>query len=448
MRVAQQDRTWSPVAEGYAAGLFLAYVFFLFLHSAPPSLTNYADWTYQGILLKELLLGHSDLWHRLKPYPVPNSTVTIGIGLLSLVLPWVLAAKVWLSVQLAISFFCLRHLLRTIGSGSAPWIILPQAAFLNVSFWYGFMNFDFGLCWVLLIASLLLRQLRAHKQTWIDEVGIGGVLLLAFFTHMIPFAFAALLVVLYAVQTRRWRIIWPLLPSMLLTLWYVLGRYMVSENADAAIGLVPTARAYSGMFWATKLHALLKSFGFVNLVTADHSIDIALWGRTLFVLLILANLLLCAILSWRMIAAFLKADRSATPDRFLWTAILLVIPVYLLVPGAALGVSDPGSRVLQVALCVGLILGVSQWSDCSLRRITFLCSGILGIAGVYLFNAVAMTPQNISGRGMILPAAIIGFAQVPVYDQDRYYRALESGDRRLAVFPTGMFVNTNLKPLR
>ena len=98
----------SRAAEWDAAGRLLVYACLLWGHSVPPSLTDYANWTYQGVLLRDHLLGHADAAHALKPYPVPNSAATLGIGFLSLLLPWTIAAKAWLCVQLAAGLFALK----------------------------------------------------------------------------------------------------------------------------------------------------------------------------------------------------------------------------------------------------------------------------------------------------------------------------------------------------
>ena len=138
------------------------YAAVLFAKARPISMTDYANWTYQGVLLARHMRGLGDTAHLLKTYPVPNSAATLGIGLLALMLPWVTAAKLWLCLQMAMTFVAIRHLARTIHATGALWFVLPQAAFLGVNWWYGFVNFELGLAWVLLVASMLLRRVRGH----------------------------------------------------------------------------------------------------------------------------------------------------------------------------------------------------------------------------------------------------------------------------------------------
>ncbi len=438
MKASGKRWRWSRAAECYAAGLFLLYAGLLLGHATPPSLTDYANWTYQGVLLKNHLLGRPDLVHWLKPYPVPNSAATVGVALLALFLPWELAAKLWLCLQLGLSFAVLRHLLRTLEGRDWAWLLVPQAVFLNVNFWYGFMNFQLGLCWVLLAASLLLRRARtdARESNW----PVGVVLVLAFFTHMIPFAFAGLLVLLYTRQTRRARMLWQVAPGAALTLWYLAGRFLLAGNGDGQAGMVATVKTYSAAFWAYKVNSYVKSFGFVSPETQDYF----LFGRGLFMILLLVNLALCLAAGWALIATARRAFAERSDERFLWLGIGLLVPAYLLAPGAALGVSDPGSRLLQAALALGLVLACRKGS----WTMPVAAGGgvLLACMGVFLFVRMGFAPGHPLAAKPSLPARVVEFNHVPNDDQDYFYTALRRGDLRLQVFPTGMFLNRNAEP--
>ncbi len=422
----------SRAAEWYTAGLLLVYACLFWGHSVPPSLTDYANWTYQGVLLRDHLLGHPDAAHALKPYPVPNSAATLGIGLLSLLLPWTLAAKAWLCVQLAAGLFALKHMLRTVGSGAAAWLIVPGAVFLNLNFWYGFTNFELGLCWLLLLASLLLRQGRAARS---GEWKLGVLLLLAFFTHMIPFAFGVLLLVLFAAQTGRWRLLWQALPSAFLCCWYVLGRFLIADNADGQAGMQASVRNYSEAFWAFKGNSYLKSFGFINPESGAYW----LLGGSWFAILFLLNLVLALLLGWAMLQAARRGLRRGREERFLWIAVVLAVPLFLLAPGAALGISDPGARILQAALALALVLAAGKQGR--VLALGAFCSAAIAAAGIYLFFVAGFRTVSHKPGQARLPDAMVTFAHVPNHDQDYFYGALEHGEMRLRVFPTGMFLN-------
>lgn len=433
-------RRW---AEWYAATVFFVYCLLLLTHTAPPSLTDYANWTYQGVLLRGHLLGLPDAAHWLKLYPVPNSAATIAIGLLSVLLPWKIAANLWLCLQLLISFLAIRHLMRTTGGSAALWFIAPAALFLNVNFWYGFVNFELGVCWMILVASLLLRMDRLPNAGLMRECILGVLLLLAFFSHMIPFAFACLLLIFYAIQARHYRLLWQIAPATMLSIWYLFGRFILSGNADGQAGMVAQVRTFSGAFWAYKVNSYLKSFGFINPGSADGSVDITVFGRAVFVALFLVNALVCAILAWYMVRAAISAFRNRAPERFVWAAVALMLPLYALAPGTALGVSDPGSRVLQVMLAVSLLM----ISDRGLPlRVAAVCASILTAAGIFLFARLAFSPTVPVSSGRPLPHPVVIFGHVPYNDQDYFYTALQRNDMGLPVFPTGMFLNQVQKP--
>ena len=267
---------WSRFLELYCAAVFLGYVLIILGHGSIPSLTDYANWTYQGVLLRDHLLGLPDPTHALKPYPVPNSAATVGIGLLSLLMSWQLAAKLWLAAQLVFALASVHYFLEAIGANASA-SILGAALFLNLNLWDGFINFQMGMSWVLVIAAVLVRK-QERPQPGRDW-RIGVLLLLTFFTHMLPFAFAGLLVILYCFELRRFRLLWQLVPSGLACVWYVAGRYLVGADVDGQAGMAESVRNYSAAFWAFKGNSYLKSLGFVNPTYAGKSALLAWVGK-------------------------------------------------------------------------------------------------------------------------------------------------------------------------
>ena len=430
-RETAPDATWGP---WFAGLVFAAYAAILLAHRAPPSLTDYADWTYEGVLLRNHILGHPDPTHLLKHYPVPNSAATIGIGLLALVLPWTLAAKAWLIVQFTLTFAALRHIAHTLRVRTLFWLVLPQAVFLNLNFWYGLVNFQLGLCWILFLISILLRRQDSSGRDW----PVGLVLLLAFFTHMLSFAFCCLLILLYCRQIRSWKLLWQLIPGALLSAWYLFGRFFWAGNADGHVGIGAVARDYSLAFWIFKLNTLPRFLGFVNPGAAGPQ----LLGRPLYLVLFGLNLVLAIVLTVMLYRCARRVWRQGIPENFIFNAALVMLPCFLLVPGAAFGVYDPGGRLLQMALVAGLPLCTSGFAPNSiwLARLAGFSSVALTAAGLYLFAITGFQPNYLPAAPR-LPHLIADFALVPNSDQDAYYRALEHGYESWPVFPTGMFLN-------
>jgi hypothetical protein len=82
---------------------FLAFAVVVLSFPAPPILRDYPDWVYQGVLLAKALTGHPVAGYALKPYPVPNSMTTVGLGVLTVAFGWQLAAKLWVVVYLVLA---------------------------------------------------------------------------------------------------------------------------------------------------------------------------------------------------------------------------------------------------------------------------------------------------------------------------------------------------------
>ncbi len=426
----------SRFLEVYCAALFLLYVLIIFGHRSIPSLTDYANWTYQGVLLRDHLLGLPDASHALKLYPVPNSAATVGIGLLCLLMPWQLAAKLWLAMQLLLALTSIRYFLRATGVDASA-SLLGAVLFLNLNFWDGFINFQMGMSWVLVLAALLLRRQEARERgrDWV----VGALLLLTFFTHMLPFAFAGLLVVLFCVQLRRFRLLWQLLPSGIACVWYAAGRYLLGANAEEQAEMAEPVRNYSAAFWAFKGNSYLKSLGFLNPTYLGKSALAGWVGFAGFVLLFAVNLALAAAIAWCFFSVLRRGLSPGTPERFLWVGVVALLPLYVVAPVSLLGVSDPGSRLLQLSLVLGLLL-CARSSNSSLA-IAKGCAFVLMTVDIAMFAHFAYGPERPGAEGSAVPRSVLSFAHVFNHDQDYLVQALDHGDQTKPVFATGMFLN-------
>ncbi len=427
---------WSRFLELYCVAIFAMYVLIILLQPTVPSLTDYANWTYQGVLLRDHLLGLPDQVHALKPYPVPNSAATAGIGVLSLWMSWQMAAKLWLAAQLIFALVSIRLFLRAIGADRSV-SILGAALFLNLNLWEGFINFQMGISWVLILAAVLLRR-QNNLQTGRDWI-VGALLLLTFLTHMLPFAFAGLLVILYCLQINRFRLLWQLVPSGLACIWYVAGRYLVGANEDGQAGMAESVRNYSAAFWAYKGNSYLKSLGFINPTYGGRSALVEWVGRGAFLLLFALNLVLAATLAWCIFSVLRRALFQKNAERFLWVGMVALLPIYAVAPVSLLGISDPGSRLLQLSLALGVLL-------CAARQTKPLaiakgCALVLMTIDLAMFLHFAYGPEKSGSAGSPLPHAVLSFGHVFNHDQDYLVQALERGDRTRPIFATGVLLN-------
>ncbi len=216
--------------SGNRAGKIFFVVSFLALGLAvlgsaqTPILRDYPDWVYQGVLLAKLLTGHPVAGYALKFYPVPNSLTTVSLGLLTVVFGWVLAAKLWVVISLAFAAFTGLYTGKVLDvKDGGLWWVLPATLFLGQLFWFGTISFNIGLCLLLLIACALYRER--------ERTGLFVLLLVAcFFVHLIVYASALVMILLYCMQHRRWKLAYVGLATTPLAAWYFAGRLLTHSN--------------------------------------------------------------------------------------------------------------------------------------------------------------------------------------------------------------------------
>jgi hypothetical protein len=430
---ALRDSRIERLCITFAVLLLFSYAVILFVHRAPAKMKDYGDWTYEGVMLHDTLIGHPPPNVVLKHYPVPNSLETVGIALLCFVFPAELAAKVWILIYFVLVTLVSFYMYRSWKHCSPlVWLVIP-GIFLGVGFWWGFVNFLTGVLWTTVMAGMLLRGSTSRWK-------YGAVLVLAFFTHMVPFAAALLLLVCFSLDKRRYTLLWQSLPAVGLTVYYAIGRYFFAGNVDGHGGMVSSVRYLSGPFWAFKVNTYLKSFDFVNPVVKSTGLLPLELGSGIFLLLFSLNLVIASIFFYLIVFAIKREVRTASETRFFWIAFLLMIPLVLLLPGEALGVSDPGARVLQCLLWPALWLCSG---NIRALRIAAVLAALLSCLNIWQWAnlAFAPPPQKIlsSGSRSNLPAALSTFGQAQYFGGEPFHEALQQGDMSLPVWPTGMF---------
>ena len=186
-----------------------------------PPLQDFAEWAYQGALLARLALPWdlpgAEVW--LVAHPVPNSLAQALLGLLSLLLPATLAARVFLlgllGAGLAVALALARQ--RQPAAAGAFAVVLLVSVFCNATFWNGYVNYQLAL---LLFAAWFLLPPARRAEAW-PILGFG---LAIFFSHAAVFvAFGVLVGVRGRLRRRLGAAVLGLGPVMLLGAWYVLA---------------------------------------------------------------------------------------------------------------------------------------------------------------------------------------------------------------------------------
>lgn len=404
----------------------------MLLRSGVPSLGDYGEWTYHGVLLRDVLQGHADAAYALKNYPVPNSLTVAGLGVLMLVLPWKIAMKVWLLCELGLGLVCMQQLQRASGRLQG-WrvVVLAGAMLLGTTFWFGFTNFMFGIYLAMLLCSMLLQGVESRWR-------YASLLLLIFFSHMIPFGFAVLVLGLYAAQTGRWKLLWQTGPAFAVTAWYFAGR-MAHGNADGRAGMVAAAPYLTGQFLLYKVNSYLKCWGFVNpAIGGEDSVLLKVAGAKVFVLLFVLNGIVALGVLGLLALEARRAIKERTSQRFFWAAVSGFLLVSLLMPGAMAGISDPGGRMLQVAVWCGVCLAVARgrW----LGEVLGGCAFVLLAVNCWMLQTVAMGVPMTGSTGGKIPAHVREFAHVYYSSKAAYLWDVETGQREREIFPTALFL--------
>ena len=424
--VARPVSRLNLAAWAYFLGVMAAYMVVILKAPQPPAFVDYPDWVFQGVLLHGVLTGHPVAGYLLKPYPVPNSLTTVGLGLLDCAMPWAWAAKLWICGYLALATVVTWQLCEA--ADAQDWrllVALPSVMFLNLDFWWGHISFEIGLCLLFLFAAMLLRR----RST----VALGALLVLLFFTHMEACACALLLLLLATYERRDWRVLRAAVPTLLLTLWYALRRF--GEGPAGAQIASPTMSQYgSPAFLLYKANSFLKPFGYVNARAADGwSQTEAMFGAGLFLVLAAGALLVAGLCFWLVLR---RGSNAQTRDAFLLRRFAVSAFVLAAVlPQLLLGVADPGSRLVLAGVGLGLF-GV-PWRRPAGTALA-LCSMGVCLMNLWQFDRITGNPE-LPGRVSSLPAAVRTFAHVEPGARIAVYDQLRRGEMDEAIFRTGIF---------
>jgi|GEM_PF-3622504 len=493
---------WNKAGKIFFVVSFLAFALVVLGSSEPPILRDYPDWVYQGVLLAKTLTGHPVSGYALRAYPVPNSITTVGLGLLTVLFGWVLAAKLWVVIYLAFAAWTSLYAgsVFAIKDGGLWWV-LPAALFLGQLFWFGTISFNIGLCLLLLIACVLYRQ---QERAWM----IAGLLVLCFFTHLIVYASAMVMVLLYSMQYRRWKLTYLGLGTLPLAIWYFAGRLLTHSNesehgyapashiavpclvaiillttrfltrgrplqrvagtALAALSVLTVGAAIvSALLPAAHLSARMLSnifvlqlkalqpfmlFGFINISYAQvdervFSASLHLLGGWLFLMLMaldcLAGALILGELLWRLMSrrcgSNAKGRVNESATEFLWDFVTFFGLLYLFCPPNGLGVISIDMRLAQLGLAPALFL-LARNKPSLLSYAAVPCA-LLMVASVFQF-AVSQRQVHMPQTEMRLPPRLDYFSGVdPIVLLDQY-DGLRSGQLDHEIFATGIFSET------
>jgi hypothetical protein len=393
-------------------------------------LADYPDWVYQGYLLHLKVLGGGDLpQYALKPYPVPNSFCQITIAALCLFFDPILASKLLICAYI-IAF---AHVLLKVCATATPdqrhgkaLILLPVTIFAT-PFWWGSLNYQCALVFFLHYLCL----------DWSGNLRRGRLIvlsLLIFFSHAIVFqVFLAHFLVKRVILERKRGQALLLAPSLLLTAWHLISRFLVHGNRET-LGQLPVEFSATPLYIAFyKLHMLLKRGPLQNFILPGGS-NFLSGHEMLFWLLFVLNAAFVIFLAAEILR-HLRRLRSAQEGKFDAIFFLLLAAAFLVTPIRLLGVADYDQRLLILAF-MGLTIPCifSRRSLLALSAVALIIS-----AYTFAFLAAAAAPANMSNREQPPTSQLSNrLLDVPVFARTSYYDNIDRQEFDQWIFPSGM----------
>jgi hypothetical protein len=324
-----------------------------------PPLADYIEWMYQGYVVKHLVSGGASVPFYLRNYPVPYAASQLLLGGLDVFIGPVAAGQALVLLYLCLgAWFSLSFARRYELSLSLALPLLACTIVVNSSFWSGYINYQLGLL-------ALLAYLSLPRALDIDARAVLLFGLLAFLCHAFILLALGLLVGIKAFARGRRAVLsvsLALLPVLLLTGWYVLAR-----NRDALhLPKEDFAPYMSLRFWAYKFYTLAKAGPYHNFWVQGHGDYQRAFAY--YLVGVAANVAFAFFLLAALVHAFRQPSGAGTRELTLAAAALLT--GYVLAPAQALGVVNPGERLLYPALlCVfAVALRKDGFGPAALRR--------------------------------------------------------------------------------
>lgn len=326
------------------------------------ALQDFGEWTYQGTVAGRGLRGEEMGVAVFKDHPVPYTVSPLLLGLYGAVLSPLLAGAAAIATLVAAGSCAVVAVVRA--RGLAWRTALPLLATLVVAgsgFWNGYAAHQWGLAFFALSLAL---PARARSTTW--AVALFGVL--TFASHALVFAAYAFTVAVRALAERRiGAAAVGLAPSVGLAVWYA-----ARSPVDGVGGGVESGSALRVL--AYKAYTVAKSGGYQNL-----EVDGVSDGRLLMYAGAAANLALAVLLGVLALGALARVRRTTWREHADLLAAAGLLGIGLALPAFALGVVNPGERIIAPGLVL-LVVAVCELEVLPRVRTAAASAALAGLA--------------------------------------------------------------------
>jgi hypothetical protein len=391
----------------YGLGLVIACALII-LPTFPP-LQDYWEWTYQAVLIEQLLVNPVDgAPVEFRDYPVPNALVQ-GVGaVLNFVFPATWTAKAIMLGYLALTVLVFRSLQKLApNETAAPAMMVLFSIMLGSQFFNGYANNIFGN----LILTLWFITILRRRPLIIETLIVSFVL---FFCHATSYVVFGMIVVIHVFwRAFRWQHLIALVPTGIMFLWYSAVKERYVEDGLVLSGLSD--------WFLYKVYTVAKLGPYHNVFLGE--IGDVMRSPVLFYAGVAINLLFALFVLVLILQVFIR-------NRFVWisdpafVSVAVLIAAYPFMPVTVSGVVNIGERFLTIAVLLMIplaALGPLRWT---LNQGAALCLFLLPVLGLFTLNAV-----RFEAGGVTVPA----FERVdalPLTERLFWHRAYQ-GWRRL-----------------
>lgn len=326
----------------------------IFIVTWAPFLHDYGEWVFQGRVLHLKLADPSRVTgYELYSYPVPYQLAQYALAALNVLFEPIVAGKMLILVYVVatavtIAAFCRRYYIER-EQQLLAWSLLTLVAIFSSFFWYGYLGYQIGL--ILLLAFL------AIVRSSISPALVMVFTVLAYFTHAtIYLQILVVIGIAFITGVLKWRHLLAVLPSALLSAWFLIGRYL-----SGGVG------GSGNSEWTSFTEAVIYKLGMVtmhgpfkNFLGQDGSSLIESWPL-LYWAGVGTNVIIMVVLGVLGCVAMVRLVRSGAHERspvgmlIAWVLAALV-GTYCLAPYNFFGLVHAGGRVIVPVLALTLAL--------------------------------------------------------------------------------------------
>jgi hypothetical protein len=396
------------------AGFFIGMIAYIFSFKYLP-FQDFPQWVYHGHVFNQIIFHHNDFggYFSFFHYVPPNAVATVGIGLLELAFPPLVAGKLFFLSSVGLIYLGSVRVLQVMtGSDHPLFAAVSVVGALNLFVYMGYMNYVFGLG----VALVAIGFLLTHKSK-VNPWTLSIFFLLCYCSHFVSFLLLGVAVLAVLISERDWlffrKALLAMVPSIALGLHYYFSKQILTFSSS---GIIRDSYLVSLQTWITHWPAGVVPFHRIKHVYEPGILaNIVNYASTLFMMAGTAIF---------VIHTILKRDR-----RMVAVLAAILIPLVLISPQYFGGLFNIGERFLYLLWLVLLAYYFEWFSLPNMRNVAAIAAMAISISAFFIFWT-----QTANFNAMNIEA---NTEKLGVWDQHGgsnpfsnfyYYRAIEQND--------------------